>query len=153
MAKYTDEQIKKALEEVSSFGDSLCSGAFDLINRQEAEIAEEKAKKEISAEVIKRQEAEIERLRESHDKTIYKLELLLCYSTGSRLSKHSYELKTMYDAVNDYIQKCCEDAKSEAIKEFAERLKEHEFFANFTYRAETQRIVDILVGEMVGEGE
>lgn len=117
MAKYTDEQKKKALECCKN---SSCEGcpyrdlnsglldmscvvenvknALDIINRYEAEIAEQ-------------------------DQAII------------NALKHMKKIK------------------AEAIKEFAERLKAHEFFANFTYRAETQRIVDILAKEMVGESK
>lgn len=41
--------------------------------------------------------------------------------------------------------------KAEAIKDFAERLKENEFFANFTYKGEARLIIDNLVKEMIGE--
>lgn len=56
----------------------------------------------------------------------YKLECLLCYSTGGKLSKTSYSLKTMECAVTDYINDCCyetnTETKAEAIKEFAKKL-------------------------------
>ena len=69
----TDNEIIKALEsEVKSaeYVDSYyCNGvdltliksAIDLINRQKAQLADERAKIEICAETISRQDAEIER--------------------------------------------------------------------------------------------
>ena len=72
----TDNEIIKALEnEVKSteYVDSdYCDGvyltliksAIDLINRQQAQLADERAKIEICAETISRQDAEIERLKE-----------------------------------------------------------------------------------------
>lgn len=55
------------------------------------------------------------------DDLIYKLECLLCHATGSRLSKHTYDLRTMETAVTDYIQ----DAHDEGYDEgYAEATKE-----------------------------
>lgn len=39
---------------------------------------------------------------------------------------------------------------NDGIKEFAERLKANDFFANFTYKGEAGLIIDNLVKEMVG---
>ena len=44
-------------------------------------------------------------------------------------------------------------AKAEAYKEFAERLKANDFFANFTYKGEARLIIDNLVEEMEKGGE
>ena len=38
------------------------------------------------------------------DELIYKLECLLCHATGNRLSKHTYDLRTMESAVTDYVE-------------------------------------------------
>jgi hypothetical protein len=52
---------------------------------------------------------------------IYKLECLLCHATGSKLSKHTYDLRTMETAVTDYINESYDegyrDAKSEVARE------------------------------------
>lgn len=69
-----------------------------------------------TADVVPR--AEVEEM-------IYKLECLLCHATGSKLSKHTYDLRTMETAVTDYINESYDegyrDAKSEVAMEiFAE---------------------------------
>lgn len=97
-----------------------------------------------------RQQAEIERLTKEGEKLQYKLECLLCHSTGSKLSKSTYSLRTMEMYVNDYIQECCEEAQAEAVKEFAERLKAVSHpYANTQMVFELQ--IDNLVKEMVGK--
>ena len=75
---------------------------------------------------FKRQQAEIEELT-------YKLECLLCHSTGNLLSKSTYTLRTMESAVTDYIESRCDEARSEAIKEFAKRLKESAFDCDVSF--------------------
>lgn len=65
--------------------------------------------------VISNQKAEIDELTE-------KLECLLCHATGNKLSKSTYSLRTMEVAVNDEVQKCCEEAKAEAVKEFVNEI-------------------------------
>lgn len=70
----TDNEIMKVLAEhiafslhcdsaYSTINITLLKDALDLINRQKAEIESDKAKKEICAEVIDRQDKEIERLQ------------------------------------------------------------------------------------------
>ena len=108
-----------------------------------------------------RLEADIERLTQ-------KLECLLCHATGGKLSKSTYSLRTMEIAVNDEVQKCYEEAKAEAIKEFAERLKkdiqDHSFEMLMNGMKGTPRTneityetvweyIDTLVKEMVGDAE
>ena len=98
-----DDNVIKALNEILEkmlvIGDlqqaGTISNALDFINRQKAEIEE----------------------------LVHKLECLLCHATGGKLSKHTYPLDIMYSFVNDEIQDYCEEAQSEAVKEFAERLK------------------------------
>ena len=115
----TDNEIIKALEsEVKSaeYVDSdYCDGvdltliksAIDLINRQKAQLADERAKIEICAETILRQYAEIERLKEC-PKCIYE-----------------YDGKTTEYCVQGPCSnfKTVEQIKYEAYKEFAEKLK------------------------------
>ena len=60
------------------------------------------------------------------EQLIYKLECLLCHATGNRLSKHTYDLRTMESAVTDYVEKCCDEARAEAKDEVA-----NEIFAEF----------------------
>lgn len=47
--------------------------------------------------------------RKKYDELVYKLECLLCHATGGRLSKHTYPLETMENAVTDYMYRRCED--------------------------------------------
>ena len=64
----------------------------------------------------------IDRLKANNEELIYKLECLLCHATGSKLSKHTYTLQVMESAVNDYVEKCCDEARAEVMSE-VERLK------------------------------
>ena len=109
--KLTDEEIIRRLEQCVSRGNRNYDTdiVLDLIRRQKAEIDSAKAKIEICAEVIERQDAEIERLKEC-SKCVYK-----------------------YDGkVTEYcIQSPCpnfktvEQIKTESFKEFVKRLKEN----------------------------
>ena len=82
--------------------------------------------------LIDYQKAEIKRLNKNYEELIYKTECLLCHATGNKFSKYTYTTQEMISFVDDYIQDCCDEvieetkatAKSEAIKEFAERLKD-----------------------------
>ena len=121
----TDNEIIKALERCSTSyncgdcpyycnaedcPDPLMNDALDLINRQKAEI---------------------ERLNKNYEELIYKTECLLCHATGNKFSKYTYTIQEMISFVDDYIQDCCDEvieetkatAKSEAIKEFIDELK------------------------------
>jgi hypothetical protein len=59
---------------------------------------------------------------------IYKLECLLCHSTGGMLSKYSYDLQTMESVVTDYINKVYyegyDEAKAEVAREIFEEIEE-----------------------------
>ena len=84
-----------------------------------------------------RQQAEIERLQK--ELALKGLEYTLLERDRAKdICDFAEELKTI---------------KAEAIKEFAERLKTNDFFANFTYKGEAQLIIDNLVKEMVGDAE
>lgn len=115
--------------------------------------------------LIINQKEEIERLNKDCEDVIYKLEYLLCNATGNKFSKHTYPIGDMVSYVNDYIQDCCNEAveeakeavKSEAIKEFAERLKENltgigrsTTYGNFEYGTVKSYEIDNLVKEMTG---
>lgn len=82
--------------------------------------------------------------RSEIDNLVYKLECLLCHATGNKLSKHTYDLRTMELAVNDYVEKCCDEARSEAkskvIDEFASELKE---YLDDTYSTGEDVLIDI----------
>ena len=143
----TDNEIIKALEnEVKSteYVDSdYCDGvdltliksAIDLINRQKAQLADERAKIEICAETISRQDAEIERLK--------------------RISvSPSKDLMDFCGVLCDYAEELIDKAKAEAYKEFAEHLKER--WSNNDYNSpdvDFDEFVDNSLKEMVGEEE
>ena len=67
-------------------------------------------KKQPTADVVPR--AEVENL-------IYKLECLLCHVTGGRLSKHTYDLRTMETVATDCINETYNDGYGEGYKEAA----------------------------------
>lgn len=122
----TDKEIKKerTFEEELSYYKKRLKEVFDNYknpngNEDPLEICVLHQSNRVlkkAEETINRQQAEIEKLT-------YKLECLLCHATGSKLSKSTYSLRTMEIAVNDEVQQCCEEAKAEAIKEFAEEAK------------------------------
>ena len=144
----TDAEIIKALECCTTKG-TKCSdcpafkkvdrsdckkyfrGAIDLINRQQAQLADERAKIEICAETISRQDAEIERLT------------ILAKLGNMR--------------ADDYrvMREKCKTARAEAIKEFAYRLKQKsEYYENgqgWEGRICYDDDIDKLLKEMVGE--
>ena len=70
------------------------------------------------------------------DELIYKLECLLCHATGGRLSKHTYDLRTMETAVTDYINESYSDGKAEIAKEIFEEIDRVciDTFGNFNHR-------------------
>ena len=119
----TDNEIKKALEDEIRRANYIESYYIDCVDIGVFQNA---------LDLINRQKAEIERLNKDCEDVIYKLEYLLCNATGNKFSKYTYPIGDMVSYVNDYIQDCCNEAveetkeavKSEAIKEFAERLKE-----------------------------
>ena len=111
--------------------DDFSRETLGLIKRQKEKIKEFDEKLVIQQGLIDYQKAEIERLNKDCEDVIYKLEYLLCNATGNKFSKYTYPIGDMVSYVNDYIQDCCNEAveeakeaiKSEAIREFAERLK------------------------------
>lgn len=126
--EFTDEEIINALECcISTTTDDACVGcpfnnqklcdkdqlaleryALDLIKRQKAETENAKAKIKICAEVIERQDTEIERLKEC-PKCVYEYDGEI---TEYCVQGPCTNFKTV------------EQIKAEAYKEFAERLKE-----------------------------
>ena len=81
-----------------------------------------------------------------------KLEVLLCEVTGGKLSKHSYTAEVMTTQAHEHLLKCCEDERAEAVKEFADRLKEELASTLGCPITDTlQIIINNLVKEMAGE--
>ena len=62
--------------------------------------------------------------KSEYDKLICKLECLLCHVTGSRLSKHTYDLKTMETVATDCINETYNDGFGEGYKECAREIFE-----------------------------
>lgn len=56
------------------------------------------------------------------EELIYKLECLLCHATGGKLSKHTYDLRTMESVVTDYVNDTYWDAYAEAKKEVSREI-------------------------------
>ena len=76
--------------------------------------------------------------REALDRLTHKLECLLCYATGGKLSKSTYSLRTMESVVSDYIQEtydeACNEAKAEVAREIFEEIeKRFEYVAEHGY--------------------
>ena len=132
MAKYTDEQIKKALECCINKR-TMCKQcplySIDILN------CNEKVAMAFALDLINRQEAEIERLT----------------SNVHRLKQYDEERDIRLHA------RLTANAKSEAIKEFAESIKSYiDAYVVFEYAAGEQNLLDYidnLVKEMVGESK
>ena len=78
---------------------------------------------------------------------IYKLECLLCHATGGKLSKHSYDLKTMETCVNDYINESYEEGYQEAQAKLyfdVERLERicHSYALQYGTVTDQQKVID-----------
>ena len=122
---------------------SLRKNALDLITRQQAEI--ERLQKEVN--LVSMQFQDIQERQEESQAEIDKLnaENMLTMSERNAFRNSFYE-----------VSKQLKIAKSEAFKEFAEKLKEfmhNKFKALDEYEFEyiTERDIDNFVKEMVGE--
>jgi adenine-specific DNA glycosylase len=119
--------------------------ALDLINRQQAEIVSLKNKVELL-------EMEKEMSKKDRDKaTAYAMDIIKKQDVEiKRLTERNFELAEK----GEKVVIAYKTAKSEAIKEFAERLKEK---TNRVYYVESiallnvHEVIDNLVKEMVGE--
>jgi hypothetical protein len=112
-------------------GHQLCRDGLDLINRQKAEIEALDFLIKESNKIAERQDKEIERL--------------------TVLAKLGNMRANDYRAMRDK----CKTAKSEAIKEFAEKVKASRdvLFNNIYSGFHFNVIIDSLVKEMVGDTE
>lgn len=61
--------------------------------------------------------------RKKHEEVVAKLEDLLCYATGGRLSKSSYPIEVMKKAVREHIRECRDEEALEALREYEEKAK------------------------------
>lgn len=136
MDKLSDEQIIKALECRMPF-DKVCVLAYDLINRQKAE--NERLQLEIESCNSENAElkTEIERLEKENN------------SMREDITQSVKELKNLGVLYAKDISK----TKSEAIKEFAERLKtvlympDNRVIGRTIYTDEIDNLVKRMVGE------
>ena len=106
----------------------LLEDALDLINRQQAKIEELTGNLKFVRGTVERQKAEIERLQNE------------CFCIANER-----------EAIKDCINTAVEEAKAEAIKEFAERLKEEAVTKCDWDNCVDVEDIDNLVKEMVGE--
>ena len=60
--------------------------------------------------------------RKKYNELIHKLECLLCHATGNLLSKHTYDLRTMENAVTDHINECYDNGYKQAQKDMTEEI-------------------------------
>ena len=153
----TDNEIIKALEccsditfrcdgcplqhlKYSECYELMTRSTLNLINRQQAEIERLQKQDKVAEEIIREQADKIFNLQSEND----------------RLTDRNRALSEKAD--NSII--ACISARAEAVKEFAERLKEHkiDIDVSFGYGREvyTEAVavieIDNLVKEMVGEG-
>ena len=174
---YTDAQIKQVLKccgddgckecpvgyfAKDDFGCELYSAklyllALDLINRKEAEKAE--LQREIASCKAKIEALKMENAQLQTDNFNANMNLEHVQAEIERLRKENAVLvESNHILATEYVEQCTAKAKSEAIKEFAERLKGIATATHKTidgqYRYEiTNDFIDNLVKGMVGEGE
>ena len=151
--KFTDDEIVKALEwckDANCFGcpfdgevdcvHKSAQVALDLIKRQKAENSNLTSDLTSLQNDLTSAKAEIERLREEREKLLKE-----CKKCGSKTQK-----------VITKLQKQMRQNKNEAIKGFAERLKQYcapggDFGDPCGVLTVTDRWIDHLVKEMTGE--
>lgn len=124
--KFTDEEIIKALTELSRYT-GFQKKYTQVLNA--------------TLDLIKRQKSEIERLKSANDEKFCQWDMLA--------EKTKTHYANLYNEAKDKL-------KAEAYKEFAERLKQSTVMAvmgNKIYAVATSKGVDNLLKEMVGEEE
>lgn len=161
----SDEDIKQSLEEFQNrilktnlsyhiFESEMMAvvNALDLINRQQAEIERLKWEKDHFEFKVDDLNGKLEKFKEYRDikNEAYEREI---EKLQAEIEKWKVEY-TKACAERD-ARICTQDYfKSEAIKEFAERLKSRLFYEcgdiNFSETCETRRLIDNLLAEMVG---
>lgn len=73
---------------------------------------------------IDRLKKQNETLTIERNELIRKLETLLCCATGSKLSKHTYDIRTMATVVTDYINESYDEGYEAAAQEVAREIFE-----------------------------
>ena len=150
----SDNEIIKALEECGGVGDckgcslndlggidkcisTLAQNTLDLINRQKAEVEALINGQEALQKHIAEQKAEIEGLKKEN--------AILSENADTAFQDGLNEVQDLY------AKQVESEIKSEAIKEFAERLKDT--IKSNSWGFITAKDIDNLVKEMVGEQE
>lgn len=141
--KFTEEQIIEALE-IRMPHDAVCREAYDLINRQKAEIEKLEKLDELAERSIEASTAVINDLRS---------EVALLNDANTNLqdlyqAEKSKVLKKQEKLIMAYRK--LQTAKSEAIKEFAKKIKtDAEWICDDNYIEDALiKYVDTLVEEM-----
>lgn len=141
------ESLKGAEEREHQYCKNVCEPKY------KAEIADEKAKGDICAAVIARQDKEIECYR-TKIKRFEKIETAVNDLWGEiqKLATFKNKRKPTLEELLEYM----ENLKDEAIKEFAARLKSKAYLENgvtgFQEMVVDVRDIDETCDEMVGEG-
>ena len=127
MARYIDVDELIRLIEIDALCNSGCFSKRDVMHCIKAINTADVAPK-----------SEVEDL-------IYKLECLLCHSTGGKLSKHTYDLLVMEAVVTDYIQESYEEGYENGKSDAAMKIfAEIEFdIANLDFDREETRAIAI----------
>lgn len=141
----TDNEIIKALEsytwaklyhEEGNLPKLDLGEVLDLVNRQNAEIKRLKTENKDISEQFRILDVECERLEKANEKQKAEIE----------------RLNSPYEMQVEASKKLENSIKAEAVKEFAERLKEKEFASGVFGSSYCREKIDNLVKEMVGEG-
>ena len=108
-----DEYIKRedALKAIAYIGTAPPTDIIPLT----LYTAQKKIRKIPTADVVAKSEVE---------KIIGKFECFLCHVTGSRLSKHTYDLRTMETVATDCINETYNDGYGEGYKDCAREIFE-----------------------------
>lgn len=102
------EEVVKTLQKILETGDQPVGDRF-FVN--------------ITTKTVKDVIDLINEQQEAIDGLTDKLEGLLCQATGGKLSYSSYPKETMLSVANDYVNECYYEGQTEAVKEFAEKVK------------------------------
>ena len=152
----TDEEIIKALERMSEEDpEGFSSEILKFINRKYSKIVE-------LTEENNRQQAEIENITEKFNcqQTVYADLSKIIKDKNAEIERLRAKIETRTQeklALGRMYTQKLKTAKAEAIKEFAERLKDDSWFTDlfdrndYPVRAVTKEDIDNLVKEMVGK--
>ena len=167
MEEMTGEEIIKCLEHRMPF-DNVCVEAYDLINRQKAEI--ERLQKDLEEAAVTIHDAakrysEYKKLKQCQKEEIERLQsILLKFVREINIFENKHNIDTsnfsLIPILENEKNSIVKQIKAGAIKEFAERLKNHsrkmqssDFSGEFWDIAVLVSDIDNLAEEMAGETE